>query len=228
MPSVENNMNKYINKLVRKFKRRFLDSNSKYWDSRYESGGDSGMGSFGKLAEYKANFLNRFVEKNVINSIVEIGCGDGNQLKLYRFPAYLGLDISPTAISKCKAAFSGDKFKKFVEFQSKLGFCAKHRIKGDLALSIDVIFHLIIDEHYYTYLDELFSCSNQWVIIYSSNSDDAPPASHVRHRIFVDDIYKRFPGWQLHVTEQNPYPFKGNSETGSFADFFVFKREEKA
>ena len=57
----------------------------------------AGRGSFGRLADFKAEFLNKFVEKNQIESIAEFGCGDSNQLKKYNFPSYTGIDISDTA-----------------------------------------------------------------------------------------------------------------------------------
>jgi hypothetical protein len=60
---------------------RFRDSQS-YWEDRYVSGGTSGPGSYDAQAEYKADFLNRFVRENAIGSVIEFGCGDGNQLGL--------------------------------------------------------------------------------------------------------------------------------------------------
>jgi hypothetical protein len=41
-------------------------------------------------------------------------------------------------------------------------------------------------------------------------------------------FYKRFTYWRIHAIEQNPYQYEGESETGSSADFFQFKREEVA
>ena len=52
-----------------------------YWNERYSSGGNSGTGSYGELAFYKADFINKFIDANQILSVVEFGCGDGNQLK---------------------------------------------------------------------------------------------------------------------------------------------------
>ena len=50
--------------------------------AEYASGGSSGPGSYGRLAAGKADFLNRFVEDHQIKTVLEIGCGDGNQLSL--------------------------------------------------------------------------------------------------------------------------------------------------
>jgi hypothetical protein len=57
-----------------------------YWERRYAEGGDSGHGSYGRFAEFKAEVLNRFVAEQRIESIVEFGCGDGNQLTLASYP----------------------------------------------------------------------------------------------------------------------------------------------
>src|SRR5690349_10767553 len=61
-------------------------STSNYWESRYARGGNSGPGSYGRLAAWKAEFLNDFVRDNEVKSVVELGCGDGNQLRLMRYP----------------------------------------------------------------------------------------------------------------------------------------------
>jgi hypothetical protein len=73
---------------IKKFKSMIQDklnmfafkSSETYWIARYKRGGDSGRGSYGKLAQFKAGVINKFVEANKINTIIEFGCGDGNQL----------------------------------------------------------------------------------------------------------------------------------------------------
>ena len=62
-----------------------LESSSRYWQKRYQRGETSGAGSYGRFAEYKAEVLNRFVAANGIVRAAEFGCGDGNQLKAFRF-----------------------------------------------------------------------------------------------------------------------------------------------
>src|SRR5262249_52775171 len=66
-------------------------STGDYWDSRYRRGGNSGAGSYGRLAEFKAEAVNRFVRENHILSVVEFGCGDGAQLELAQYPRYTGM-----------------------------------------------------------------------------------------------------------------------------------------
>jgi hypothetical protein len=69
-----------------------------YWKRRYRGGGNSGAGSYDHLAHFKAEVINDYVRKHDIQSVIEFGCGDGNQLSLLQVPCYAGLDISPTVI----------------------------------------------------------------------------------------------------------------------------------
>jgi hypothetical protein len=56
-------------------------SSKQYWIDRYKyKTGTSGAGSYGIYAEYKAEIINEFMSKNGINNVLELGCGDGNQL----------------------------------------------------------------------------------------------------------------------------------------------------
>ena len=137
-----------------------------YWIQRYDSGGNSGAGSYGKLAEFKAEIINDFVKDNKITTIIEYGCGDGNQLKLAEYPSYIGFDISREAIKICQDIFQHDKNKSFRLMTEYKGETAQ------LTLSLDVIFHLIEDGVYYSYMEMLFNSSERFVIVYSSDYDE--------------------------------------------------------
>ena len=98
---------------IRLRRKLTFGSSSVYWDGRYKSGGTSGRGSSGRLAEFKAEFLNDYVKQRGIASVIEHGCGDGAQLKLAQYPSYTGLDISPRAIELCRRIFAVDSSKQF-------------------------------------------------------------------------------------------------------------------
>src|SRR5437660_1578196 len=91
------NMRNLVRSFVELRRTAFLGSKD-YWEGRYVEGGDSGHGSYGFLAAEKARFLNAFIEKHHVASVIEFGCGDGNQLSLARYPRYLGLDVSEAAV----------------------------------------------------------------------------------------------------------------------------------
>jgi len=166
---------------------RFKGSND-YWTSRYKLGGDSGRGSEGRAAEYKAQVLNRFVADHAIHSVIEFGCGDGRQLTIAAYPKYTGIDISTDAIARCRQAFASHSEMNFMLAEEYDGTTA------DLSMSLDVIYHLIEDDIYDAYLDHLFTAGKRYVAIYSTTGDaKAQTLKHVRHRTVDKDIEVRFP-----------------------------------
>ena len=195
-------------------------SSSQYWERRYGKGGTSGSGSYGRLARFKAEVLNDFVAENGIKLVVEFGCGDGAQLSLANYPTYLGIDVSPSAIEICRRRFANDATKTFA--------LAGDDDSGihDLALSLDVIFHLVEDEVFHRYMETLFDSAGRFVVIYSSNSDHQQPEPHVRHRTFTRWIKRYRPEWRLYARIENRYPFDPkDSDQTSFADFYVYERQ---
>lgn len=191
---------------------------SDYWEERYAKGGNSGAGSYGPLAEFKAEVLNRFVADHAISSVIEFGSGDGNQLKLAQYPHYIGVDVSENAILLCKQTFPADSSKCFLHTSEY------HGRKADLSISLDVIYHLVEDKTYEAYMKTLFDAAHRYVIIFSSNTNDnlGVPA-HVRHRMFTGWVSDK-PKWELIQHVPNKYPYKGDNTKGSFADFYIFER----
>src|SRR5678815_1312722 len=87
------NIAREIMKVVAGYRQKDFGS-AEYWEERYREGGNSGSGSYNRLARYKADVLNKFVEDNNISSVIEFGSGDGAQLKLASYPRYIGVDVS--------------------------------------------------------------------------------------------------------------------------------------
>ncbi|WP_207797667.1 class I SAM-dependent methyltransferase [Leptospira haakeii] len=199
--------------------RKFPGSAS-YWESRYQEGGSSGAGSYNFLAEFKAEIINAFVQENKVQTIIEFGCGDGNQLKLAQYPKYIGFDISPSAISICRELFKNDKNKNFKVLSDY------SNEKAELVLSLDVIYHLVEDEVFEQYIRNIFNASDKYVIIYSSDVD-LPREFHVRHRKFSKWIEEHIPEWNLEKHIPNRYPYHGNHWKGSLADFFIYRKRKK-
>jgi len=192
-----------------------------YWENRYKAKNNSGPGSYGRLAVFKAEVLNTFVAKHSIKTVVELGCGDGNQLLLSKYPSYLGFDVSREAIALCSEKFKEDDTKNF-----KLS-ASTHFITplADLSMSLDVIYHLIEDEVFDSYMNTLFTIAKQYVIIYSSNYEDHFTA-HVKCRKFTNWIDQHVGDtWELLDFIENKYPFEEDkpNET-SMADFYIYRR----
>jgi hypothetical protein len=192
-----------------------------FWVERYASGGNSGDGSYNKLAEFKAEIINGFVLQNNITTIIEYGCGDGNQLKLSKYPTYIGYDVSPQAISMCKELFIKDITKTFKMMEDY------NNETAELTLSLDVIYHLVEENVFVDYMNRLFNSSVHFVIIYSSNTDVNPKglSAFIKHRKFTNWIDYMKLDWKLMKFIPNKHPYRGDSRTGSFADFFIYKKE---
>ena len=89
------------------------------------------------------------MNKNKIKTVLELGCGDGNQLSLANYPNYVGVDVSETIINKCKKEFSNEKSKTFytlIDFD-------KVKDKNFLIYTfLDVIYHLVEDKVFLIYI----------------------------------------------------------------------------
>jgi SAM-dependent methyltransferase len=213
-------MKNLIRTWFRKTSQESLSSAS-YWENRYATGGTSGDGSYGNLARFKADVINEIIESNSIQTGVEFGCGDGNNLSLYRFKQYTGVDISHAALTICRDKHKSDPSKRFVHYLDS------HSERADLALSLDVIFHLIEDEVFNDYIDRLFSSSRRFVLIYSSCVNFQPVAPHVRHRNFISTVATRCPNWHVVDVIANRYPVHdiATQQDGcSFSDFYLFSQ----
>ena len=191
-----------------------------YWKQRYKSGRNSGDGSYYKFAAFKADVLNGFVRDKQIKTIIEYGCGDGNQLRLSEYPSYIGFDVSPEAISQCEKIFSNDESKTFKLID------AYANENAQLTLSLDVIYHLIEDSVYFAYMKRLFDSSTRFVIIYSSNTDKQArlQAAHVKHRKFSKWIEQNKPDWKLIQHILNRYPYTDDNQWGSASDFYIYEK----
>ena len=188
-----------------------------YWIQRYNSGRNSGAGSYNRLAKFKAEIINHFVKDNNVTTIIEYGCGDGNQLKLAEYPSCIGFDVSSKAIAFCQDIFQSDKTKSFKLMTEYKGEMAQ------LTLSLDVIYHLIEDDVYYFYMKRLFNSSERFVIIYSSNYDKEQQY-HEKRRQFTRWVETNKSDWNLIHHIPNRLPYNGNNEESSLSDFYIYEK----
>ena len=195
-------------------------SSADYWEERYRQGRNSGAGSYNKLAQFKAETINRFVAENDIQSVIEFGCGDGAQLKLANYPSYIGVDVSRTVLSATRDLFSQDQSKSFIHSDDFAG-----GLQAELSMSLDVIYHLVEDAVFDRYMMDLFDAAERFVIIYSSNEERQGDSAHVRHRRFTDWIELHRPSFRQTAFIANPYPEDIRDADTSFADFYFFARD---
>jgi len=188
-------------------KNRFFTSSKKYWESRYSTGENSGDGSYNDYAKYKADFINQIIKKYKIKTVTELGCGDANNLKLYRgFDKYYGFDVSQTVINKNKNEFDSKHIFKILK-NSTLPKC-------DLYMSLDVIYHLVENVVFKNHIEQLFSNKSKYVLIYSSNHSSFRNF-HVKHRKWTKYVPKNYT-----LIERTNKGFLNSS-----AMFFLYERE---
>lgn len=196
---------------------------AEYWEQRYKKGETSGFGSYGRLAEFKAEIVNRFVEERSVSKLIEFGCGDGNQLSKLIVREYVGLDVSSTIVQLCRTKFKNDNAKRFftiAEFD-------KNREKAELTLSLDVIFHLVEDQVFENYMNSLFDSSERYCVIYSCDGRaSSADAQHVRQRMFTAWVTLERPEWSLIDVIKNEFPHDGtrNPKDTSFSDFYIYEK----
>jgi hypothetical protein len=211
--------------MLKFFKKSIPFTSSSYWENRYKSGGNSGIGSYNKFAAFKAEALNEAIIEYKIESVIEFGCGDGNQLAMLNLPSYTGLDVSPTILQHCILKFKEDKTKSFFLYNLTCFVDNRKLFMAEAAFSIDVIFHLVELPVYETYLAHLFGSASKFVIIYGADIDYPQKTTHELYRKFTGYIAEKFPGWKLLKVIKNKYPAKNyEDEEGSLADFYFFSR----
>lgn len=188
-----------------------------YWERRYASGGTSGSGSYGLAAQWKAAVVNGWVRDHGVESIVDFGCGDGNQLSLANYPRYLGLDVSHTAVQRCTAIFATDPHKSFTTYDPSSWSDNAGWFRADLALSLEVIFHLVEIDSFELYMGMLFDSAQHFVVICSSDFD-GEQMGHEKDRQFSRWIREKRPAWQL--LEMVPHP----TEVDMKSDLYLYHR----
>jgi hypothetical protein len=195
-------------------------NSSAYWQRRYQRGETSGAGSYGRFAAYKAEVLNGFVEAHGVRKVAELGCGDGNQLKQFKFAQYLGVDVSAAAVDKCRIMYRDDPTRRFLVHTGADAIEAIRQFGPELMISLDVIFHLVEDRVFEAHIASLFDVSSRYVIVYSTNFDKRYDSLHQVDRRFTDYVEKTIGGWRLVDVLANPH--KG-AETQS--DFYIYEKQ---
>lgn len=195
-----------------------------YWRKRYEAGRTSGPGSAGRLAAYKADFVNALVAERGIASVVEFGSGDGEQASLFRFPNYTGVDVVPQVVEAARLRFADRPGWRFVTLDEYDRGPSRH----DLAMSLDVVYHLVEDKVFSAYMTRLVEAAERFVLVYASDRDAAQKekSRHVRHRAYGRWMAERAPAWEPVANWDNPYPYVegADPETTTFAFFRLYAR----
>lgn len=189
-----------------------------YWDNRYASGGNSGLGSIGKHKEWKWNTLNNNIEN--ITNIIDVGCGDLSFMDNHTIENYTGIDISNTIIEANKTKHPEWKF---------ICSSADKRIsglKGDVVFCHDVLFHIVDDEVYNNIILNLIEYSNKYISIFTWHKN---PLKRM-FRSTDNDSYQAYrdfskyipifenPGFSLICNEKSP--------CNKYGSLYIFKKNK--
>lgn len=193
-----------------------------YWINRYGRGGNSGAGSYGRLAEYKAEIVNDLVDEYGITRVTEFGFGDGNQASLFQIPSYQGVDVVPQVVEAARQKFADRVdwcFKTMGEFEAS-------PTSAEMCISLDVIYHLVEDQVFNSYMRRLTKSASKYVLIYASDRNKRIRQQHVRHRCYSDWMSAHAPEFQEKRVWEHPYPMTGDSnrKETSFAFFRLYER----
>lgn len=162
-----------------------------YWESRYSRGGNSGDGSRGDEAAAKIELVNEVVRANRVETLLDLGCGDGYVAAGLGVSRYTGYDPSPAALALAKER------RPDGDFSVKL---PQEGMRFDLVLSMDVLFHLVDESSYQAYLTAIFAFGDL-VLVYGTDKE-LRGRSHVRHRVWTPDVPE---GWEV---DEVPADFK--------------------
>lgn len=212
-----------MNVLKRLLSRKF-DSGG-YWRRRYEKKQTSGPRSYGRLAAYKAEVVNTVCKVRNIASVIEFGCGDGNQTALFEISRYAGIDISPLIIDRARRTFADRPDWTFQIADQYTGNPGAY----DMSMSLDVIYHLVEDNVFDAYMHQLVVSSQRYVLIYASDHDEITKDVHVRHRHYSRWLAQHYPDLNCVETLQHPYPAAADTDASdtSFAFFQLFEKDRK-
>lgn len=193
------------------------NSTQSYWENRYAGG----LNSFPTLAScpppgyvVRTEFIKAWLESvpEPPRVIIDLGVGDGCQawLTTQALPtveSYIGLDLSETAVRRARF-FLEQKMQDLtlmnrtgppqLEFHAYDGYTIPPAIFGrqaDIAISLQVLMHVLEDTLFEAYMGLLFSCSSKYVLIQAV--DDVFAASHIRLWRFTEWIERKAPSWRL-------------------------------
>lgn len=117
-----------------------------YWTT--EESGPSGIGGVKDESIPYLEFLQDFIDRSNLRTIVDLGCGDFLLMKYIKIPKntkYIGVDIVDALVDKNSKQYSKDNIK----FEAIDNLSDFEKYSGDLLIVKDVIQILTIDQIFY-------------------------------------------------------------------------------
>ncbi|MEC0125997.1 class I SAM-dependent methyltransferase [Paenibacillus pabuli] len=188
-----------------------------YWEQTYRSGETSGRGSYGVLAEFKAEVVNGLIQRENITSVIEFGCGDGNQLQYMNYSEYLGVDVAASSVRLCASKFANDSSKSFMLYTPGL-WINRGFLQADLTVCLDVLYHITDETDFRSTLYDILHASAEWVVLYTRlKANDNPGIRTIQDRNLFHYLFD-YPDFKVQEIIPQRYPDQ------SSADFVILRR----
>nr|WP_276539763.1 class I SAM-dependent methyltransferase [Paenibacillus polysaccharolyticus] len=188
-----------------------------YWEQTYSSGKTSGRGSYGVLAEFKAEVVNALIQREGIHRVIEFGCGDGNQLKYMNYGEYLGMDVASSSIKQCASLYASDPTKSFMVYTPGL-WVNRGFLQADLTVCLDVLYHITDETDFRATLRDVLHTSTQWVVLYTRLKEQGESGvKTIQDRNLFHYLFD-YPEFKVHEIIRQRYPEQ------SSADFVILRR----
>jgi hypothetical protein len=186
--------------------------NDLFWDLRYakypERG--SGIGSRGSNLVYKRQLLQALRIESA-SSVLDVGCGDLEVLKVFDLTNYLGLDQSEYALSLAKAARPDWQFRHFdpVHDEDKIP-------SRELVLCFELLIHQPAQRHYRKLIEFAASHADRVLII----------SGYESHHAHIDQNYLIYFHEPLSKSLTETGKFKKIEKIGEHTDVTIFRCEK--
>ncbi|MGC5775493.1 class I SAM-dependent methyltransferase [Paenibacillus pabuli] len=188
-----------------------------YWEQTYRSGETSGRGSYGVLAEFKAEVVNGLIQRENITSVIEFGCGDGNQLQYMNYSEYLGVDVAASSVRLCASKFANDSSKSFMLYTPGL-WINRGFLQADLTVCLDVLYHITDETDFRNTLYDILHTSAEWVVLYTRlKENENPGVRTIQDRNLFHYLFD-YPDFKVQEIIPQRYPDQ------SSADFVILRR----
>jgi len=127
-----------------------------YWEARYRAGRTSGAGSIGAIREWKWSVIDGYVD--VLDEVLDVGCGDLSFWEGRDCPRYVGLDLSESVL---QANRRRRPLWSFIRADAAQFLRARFRI----VLCMDVLFHVLDESQYNAILRNLSVYADGWLFV---------------------------------------------------------------